>query len=249
MQHGPTVRRLGIDAPLARSAAACVAAIAWAALALRTHITIGEFVSEGDTVLAGLVHLSRYFTIWMNLLAAVAMTAVALGRWPGGAHTSEAALAGVALYMALVGVVNHALLRGLIDFTGPERVADILLHYITPALTIAYWLAFAPKTHLAYRHAIIWLALPLVYGAVALLRGAASGKYPYPFLDVGKLGFERATMNAALMGLALFAAGVAVVAVARALSRRAVLPDARNSASQPQFENHNGDRDLSRPPP
>ncbi len=126
----------------------------------------------------------------------------------------------MALYMALVGVVNHALLRGLINFTGPERVADILLHYIAPALTIAYWLAFMPKARLAYRHAIIWLALPLVYGVIALMRGAASGKYPYPFLDAGKLGFERAMMNAALMGLALFAAGIALVAVARALSCR-----------------------------
>ncbi len=220
MHPEPAVRRLSIEAPPARSAAACVAAIAWAALVLRTHITIAEFVSAGDTALDGLVHLSRYFTIWMNLLAAVAMTAIALGRWPGGARASEQALAGVAIYMALVGVVNHVLLRGLINFSGPERVADILLHYIAPALTIAYWLAFAPKASLAYRHAFFWLALPLAYGVIALMRGAASGKYPYPFLDAGKLGFERALMNAAIMGLALFAAGVAVVAVARASSRR-----------------------------
>ena len=77
----------------ARSAAALIAAIAWAGLALRTYITIVEFTSAGDSVGAGLWHLAGYFTIWTTILVALAMTAVALGRWPRGGNASDSVLA------------------------------------------------------------------------------------------------------------------------------------------------------------
>lgn len=208
-------RPLKVDTPLGRTVAAVVAVTAWAAIGLRTYITIGEFIAAGDTAFDGLAHLSKYFTIWTNILVACAMTAVALGRWPGGERSSDAALAATALYMALVGVVNHMLLRGLTDFTGPERIADILLHYVAPGLMIAFWALFAPKARLAYRHVFLWLTFPLAYCASALARGAASGKYPYPFLNVEKLGIERVLINAALMGLAIFVVGAAAVAIAK----------------------------------
>lgn len=201
----------------ARSAAALIAAIAWAGLALRTNITIVEFTSAGDSVGAGLWHLAGYFTIWTTILVALAMTAVALGRWPGGGNASDSVLAALTLYVTVVAVVNHTLLRGLIDFTPMEEIADALLHYVGPSLLICWWIAFAPKAGLWYRDALIWLAYPLAYCAAALVRGAYTGWYPYPFLDVRALGQQGVFVNAAGLGAVITVTGLIVILTARAL--------------------------------
>jgi hypothetical protein len=43
---------------------------------------------------------------------------------------------------------------------------------------------------------LIWLIFPILYFLYILLRGAISNAYPYPFLDVGKLGYDQAIVNA-----------------------------------------------------
>ena len=201
----------------ARSAAALIAAIAWAALALRTRITILEFTAAGDSVGDGLFHLAGYFTVWTTTLVALAMTAVAVGVWPGGRKASDSVLAALALYVTVVAIVNHTLLRGLIDFTPIEEIADALLHYVTPALVVCWWIAFAPKAGLRYRDAFIWLTYPLAYCAAALVRGAYSGWYPYPFLDVRVLGQQGVAFNAAGLGAVIAVTGLVIIFTARAL--------------------------------
>lgn len=211
------IRRNRSDTAPARIAAAIIALIAWGALALRTQITIVEFTAAGDTIVQGLWHLAGYFTIWTTLLVALAMTAIAFGRWPGGRSPSDATLAALALYVVVVGVVNHVLLRGLIDYTPIEQVADTLLHYVTPTLVVLWWLTFAPKERLRFRHAFLWLAYPLLYCAAALVRGAATGWYPYPFLDVRSLGYSGVLASAAGLGAVIAVSGVIVILIARAI--------------------------------
>ena len=56
---------------------------------------------------------------------------------------------------------------------------------------------------------------PLVYFAYVLVRGAEDGKYPYPFLDVGKLGWVQTGLNAGGIAMAFILAGFLLVWIDR----------------------------------
>lgn len=98
-------------------------------------------------------------------------------------------VAGAGLAVLLVGLVQQALLAGPHLLSGGDLVADILLHKVLPVSVPLFWLAFMPKGHLRYGDALLWALYPLAFLAVTLLRGAATGWYPYPFIDVTHRGW------------------------------------------------------------
>jgi hypothetical protein len=76
-----------------------------------------------------------------------------------------------------------------------ERRADELLHYATPILFLIDWLAFVPKGYVPWTMIGTSLIAPMVYGFWTMGHGALTNWYPYPFVDVGKIGYHRALMN------------------------------------------------------
>ena len=54
---------------------------------------------------------------------------------------------------------------------------------------------------------LLWLIYPLVYLCFALNRGALTSRYPYPFIDAGKLGYASALANTAALLVAFVALG------------------------------------------
>ena len=160
---------------MAKAAAALVALICCLGLAVQFSATYGR---QHD-VAATLWVLARFFTIITNLLVALAMTGVAIGR-----RVSPPVLGGLTLAILLVGIVYMTLLRGLHDLSGPALVADTLLHKVSPVAMPLWWLLFAPRAKLRWSAPLWWSFYPLVYFAYALLRGQLDGHYPYPFVDV-----------------------------------------------------------------
>ena len=120
------------------------------------------------------------------------------------------------MYVTLVCVVVHLILRHLQVLTGNAFVADTILHYVSPILFVIFWIGWVPKRQLHWRHALWWALYPLAYFVYAMLRGAGSGFYPYPFINVAKLGFQAVAINAVLISVAFFVAGLLLIAVDRA---------------------------------
>ena len=120
------------------------------------------------------------------------------------------------MYVTLVCLIVHLILRHLQVLTGNAFVADTILHYAMPILFVIFWIGWVPKHSLQRRHALWWALYPLAYFVYAMLRGAGSGFYPYPFIDVAKLGFQPVVINAVLFSVAFFVAGLALIAVDRA---------------------------------
>jgi hypothetical protein len=185
-----------------RAAAAIVAIICWAGLAVQFSATYGH---QHD-VTSTLWILARFFTVLTNLGVAVAMTMVAVGR-----KVSPFVLGGITLAILLVGVVYATLLHGLLELSGGALVADILLHKVSPVAMGLWWLFFAPKKALKWNAPVQWAAYPLVYFAYALARGHYDHRYPYPFMDVGKLGWTQTLINAGGIAMAFIIAGFALV--------------------------------------
>ena len=191
---------------MARIAAAVVAIVCWAGLAIQFS---ASYANHPD-VLVTLWILARFFTVLTNLLLAVTMTWVAVGGRP-----SANVLGGVTLAILLVGIVYAALLQGLQVLSGPHLIADFLLHKVSPVLMALWWLMFAPRAKLKWNAPMWWIAYPVGYLVYALGRGQIDHKYPYPFLDVGKIGWIQTLLNIGGIGLGFLLAGLALVWIDR----------------------------------
>jgi hypothetical protein len=152
--------------------------------------------------------LVAYFTIITNGLMAILFGSIALGS---NALARPRLLAGAALAMALVGIIFALLLSGLRVLEGAALLADFLLHRSNPVLVTVFWLAFAPKGRLVLRDTLAWTAYPLAYFAYALVRGGATGFYPYPFLDIAQRGWAAVAVTALVIAILFVASGAALV--------------------------------------
>ena len=78
-----------------------------------------------------------------------------------------------------------------------------------------YWWCCVPKGALRIRHIGLWVLYPLVYFGYILLRGHLLGVYPYPFVDVDKLGYALTIMNASGILAGFIVVAVIVVGLDR----------------------------------
>ncbi|TDT35141.1 hypothetical protein EV562_10980 [Streptomyces sp. BK208] len=204
----------------ARRRPVAVFRVAIALLAL-TGVTI-ELLTGGDPVTAVL----STFTVQSGILLALVMLVSARCAW-SGQHPLPGALTGAALfYVAAAGLVQHALPAGASPLfatsggAGPawQTVATHLLHTAVPVAAALDWLLFTAPGRLHLRHAPAWLLYPLAYLAFSLARGellrpGSQDRYLYPFLDVARHGYKAVLGNALLVGLALYALAVLLVAL------------------------------------
>ncbi len=204
---------MGFESGGTRSVAVIIALIVWVGLAVQFSAVIAQNGSVTETIWV----LLRYFTITTNLLAAVALTGIALGKPVFGSPTL---LGGLTMSMVFVGLIYVLFLRGLLELSGGAELANFILHYVDPVLVLLFWLAFAPKGTLRNSDPLIWVIYPLAYGVYAVARGAVDGKYAYPFIDVAQIGWLKATINILLLAVAFLVAGFVMVWLDRILGRR-----------------------------
>lgn len=197
----------------ARLAAAGVALVGWLGIAVQFHATFALTGSLAETSWV----LVRYFTVLTNLLVAVIMSGIALGR---PRFSSPLIIGGATLAIVLVGAVYMALLRGMVELSSGALFADVLLHQVMPVLTVIFWLLFAPKTGLRWRDPMLWSAYPLIYLTYAVIRGGIERRYPYPFIDVSRIGWPQAIANSAAIAVLFLIAGLGLVFLGRLLAGR-----------------------------
>jgi hypothetical protein len=196
------------------------ALLGWFALALQLYLMLVQ--SPGPAMVGTVITYFSFFTILTNFLTALVFTSVAFdlqtgwGQW----FRSPSVQAGTAVYIAMVGVIYQLLLRQLWNPQGAQWVADVLLHSIIPVGYVLYWPLFGPRTGLTWKNALSWLMYPAVYLVYILARGALSGLYPYPFVDVNVLGYGGVLARAALLLLVFLGTGLLVVALARRIRAR-----------------------------
>jgi len=182
--------------------AALVAIACWAGLAIQFSATYGHH----QQVIGTLWTLARFFTILTNLLVAATMTWIAMGK-----RLPPLLLGGVTLAILLVGIVYGLLLHGLHPLHGPAMIANVLLHIVTPVLMALWWLLFTPRARLKWNAPWLWAIYPLVYLAYVLARASEDGRYPYPFIDVPKIGWMQTAMNAGGIALGFIVCGFLLV--------------------------------------
>jgi hypothetical protein len=208
---------------------AAAAVLTWSALALQLDVSLSLAVLHGRSLGSGLVSFFGFFTVLTNLLVALVFAAEAgLSKKTSFLRRADLQSA-AAVYVVIVSVVYTVLLQHLAAESGPRWLADVLLHYVIPPIYLLYWLVSVPKGTLRWVDPLRWLAYPLAYFAASLARGALTGIYPYPFLNVQLLGFEHLAINAVALLAAFTAVSCLCVALDRALARATITAPASAS--------------------
>jgi len=194
--HTPSTASLAV--------AAAIAMIAWLAFAAQVDITIARVVHRGFTVFDGIARMSSYLTNLTVLLTALCFTCVATrAQFPiARLFRKPTVVTAVVVYIVFVGIAYNALLRYLWTPSGYRALVNESLHTLVPALAALYWFLFVPRFHLSLRRCALWLVYPLSYLCITLWRGSLSDFYPYPFINVAELGYERVLINAAMLVVA-----------------------------------------------
>lgn len=196
------------------------AVLTWATLIIQYYLiaTSGEHASFG----AASLYFFGFFTILTNILVGLAFTAPLLNP-AGRLHaffSRPIVRAAIALYILVVAVVYHALLSGIHNPVGLNALTNIALHTLIPILYILDWVVFAHKAPMRYAHIPLWVIYPLVYGLFNIVRGMLTGFYPYPFIDISKLGAVSVAVNMTAF-TAAYAIGAAIfITVGKFLSKR-----------------------------
>lgn len=110
-------------------------------------------------------------------------------------------LTAITIYIMVVGLAYQVLLRHVWKPEGLQKLVDELLHTIIPILVIIFWYLYETKKQLRYIQIFKWLIYPLIYLLYILVRGKASGFYPYPFVNVTSLGLQNVLINSAFLML------------------------------------------------
>ena len=160
-----------------------------------------------------------FFTIQSNLLGvAVFLALVARGDRPR-TPVVELFRGAAVVYLTVTFVVVIAFLSGE-DVQLDLQWVDFVLHKFFPVIVVLDWLIDPPTVRLPWRTALVWLAYPLVWVTLTLVRGALDDWYPYPFLDPANGGYSSvAVYFVTILGFFLVI-GAAVVALGNVRGRQ-----------------------------
>lgn len=187
---------------------------AWMAVILQFILMLENRVFSVPETIA---RFFSYYTILTNLLVACCFTTLVCNRVQAKQRflADPRVLAATAVYIAIVGAVYNIILRNLWVPQGLQLVVDELLHSVNPLYYLVFWVVYTPKAGLKWKYVFPWLIYPLVYFLFILIRGAISGFYPYPFIDVTELGWNRVLLNTAGITVAFVITSLIIIGVSR----------------------------------
>jgi hypothetical protein len=191
------------------------------ALIVQFIISMQAYFAAGRDVPGALGTFFSYYTILTNIILALIYLSEIVGwRWLAIFRSLDTRGMMVAA-MVLVLTFVHFFLRGLVPMTGLFKACDIALHYVTPVIYFAWWVVAVRHGPLLIRR-LGWMLLPtVIYFIYVLARGAWVAAYPYPVIDVARLGYGHVLLNALYLAVALAALILIVIGIDELLGRRA----------------------------
>jgi hypothetical protein len=182
-----------------RFLAGTLALCAWLTITLQWSLMFGRSAYSFKQTLSRFL---GYFTILSNILVALAFTAwfiypVSILMDKPVAIISTA----ISVYIIIVGVIYHLLLRKSFPLVGLDKLANALLHTWLPLFYVLFWYLLVPAGMLDISLIAYFLILPLLYLGYILILGHLTTHYPYPFVNVAENGYPKVIRNAVLIAL------------------------------------------------
>ena len=202
----------------ARIIALLGALIAWFAIIAQLYLMMtNRVVSVPGTTL----RFFSFFTIDTNFLVALCFTFIFLRGNSGVSRffTKAATITAITIYVTIVGIVYHVILRLTWDPEGLQKIVDELLHSVIPLLFILFWVFFTPIEGLKWKNAFSWLLYPIAFMLYTIIHGAITKFYPYIFVDVTRHGYNKVLSNAGLFLLAIFFLSMVLIATGKVMGK------------------------------
>lgn len=190
-----------------------LAIVGWIAMLLQLYLSLQTQWVQGRSSAYGVFMYLGYFTILSNGFCALVATAHAIGRAPRPWVTTAATLS-----ILMVGGIYVGLLRDQWNPQGLQMLVNVLMHYLVPPAFVVFWWRTVPHGSLVWADGAKLLAYPVAYLAYLGLRGELTGVYPYFFIDVARIGYPAALVNAAGISALFALSGLGLVALKRARS-------------------------------
>lgn len=192
------------------------AVTAWFAVILQLYITM----SLADSRLSEFIRYLSFMTIWTNIIVAVTYSSLLLNSERNliGFFKTHSVQSAVLVYIVIVGIIYHLYLSHVWNPKGAQYIADFFLHTFVPLFYLLYWFLFSEKIRLSYLKPFRWLIYPLVYIIYILIKGVFTGAYPYPFINVSKLGYPMTFRNIVVIAGFYIIAGLILVTVNNIIS-------------------------------
>jgi hypothetical protein len=194
----------------ARRMAALIAIVAASAVIAQLGLNLARAADEGKALWRVPIDFYGYFTIWTNTLVALVTGWFARGGFDKGLLGKPWLLAATLVYIVVVGLVYNVLLASSNPQTGVRKLIDLVFHIGIPIAYPLWWWAMVPRGRLGWGALAPTLVFPIAYSFFAMGKGAATGKYAYFFIDIGKYGVPQVLANIAGLAL-LYAALMALV--------------------------------------
>ena len=193
--------------------AALIAILFWGGLALQLWLIIIAARGMGVAWPFAVVVFCFFLTVQITTVGAIVASLAAGGvmRWPVSGRIASAVVA----YLLVGGGIFFIVLRPYFMHTGAQAFADAILHYVNPLLYALFWFVAVPKGDLRWRDAVYWLIYPFLYLLCVLTFARWSKFYPYPFVDVSKLGIYGLAVNVVVLTFVFLIGGLAIVAIGR----------------------------------
>jgi hypothetical protein len=194
------------------------ALVGWFAIITQFYLMINNRVTTvGETIF----RFFAFFTITTNILVALCLSSIFFGSKGrlGKFFSRASTITAIAVYIIIVGVVYNVILRSLWAPEGMQKIVDELLHSVIPAFFVMFWLIFVPLAYLKWKNAFRWLIYPSLYMTYAIIFGAITKFYPYPFVDINELGYTKALLNAGAVLLVILALSLAIIATGKLMKK------------------------------
>jgi hypothetical protein len=194
--------------------AGAFALVGWSAV-------VGQYFASHAGSLSSTIDYFSYFSVLSNILVAATLTSAAVapqsavGSWllrPGVAVAT-------AVYISVTGLTYYLILSDLYDLKGWVLLFDRLLHYVMPPAYVLFWLMFMPRGQLRLSAAAWALIPPIGYAAYTFVHGPWTGFYPYPFVDIPKIGVWNTARNVLQFVVFFYVMGAIYVVLDRLISR------------------------------
>lgn len=187
-----------MSSPRARQIHLLLGTFVGAALLLRLGLTIvapDPVPGEDPGLGTRLVRYVSYFTVESNFAVLLASLAVVRGAELGTTWMRTLRLASL-VGITVTGIVYVLVLSDdPVDRSTASWIANVMLHYLAPPLTLMAWLTVGPWPGFRWADAGRILLWPVIWGSWIVLFGELSGWYPYGFVDVDAHGYAAVAVN------------------------------------------------------
>jgi hypothetical protein len=201
------------------------------ALAALAGVVIQLFVTASlktgffTTSTARTLNVLVFFTIQSNIIVGVTSLLLAIDPTRSSLGFRVWRLTGV-VAITITGLVYHTVLGRLFDLESWALVADNLIHTVVPILGVLGWLIFGPRGLTSKPVVRSSVLFPVAWLIFTLIRGSIVHFYPYPFVDVGALGYVRVLINCVWVAVLYLGLATGADALDRRLGRGAAAPPA-----------------------